>query len=133
MIAAVHAPLWSTLPVAIVAALIVILVWRRTGRHEYLRPRDRVRRLGMIGILLFLPMAVIGLSVVDARGHQLQYLLVWSAAILLTFLVVLISLADAMLTVRLERRQAQVSFGREVQREVARRQTDNLGRGEDRA
>ena len=105
MFATVHVDPRFTVPAAILIALLLVWYWRRLGRRGVSRLRRRVRRISLGIMLLSLPNFVRGLSFLDPVVDQTQYLVSWSAAMVLILLIFATACADALVTLGHQRQQ----------------------------
>jgi len=104
-LAAVHVAPAYTVPVAVLIAALLVWYWRTLGRPGVPPLRRRVRRISLGIMLLSLPNFVRGLSFLDPTVDQAQYVVSWSASMVLILLIFATACADALVTVSLQRRQ----------------------------
>jgi len=114
MIGVVHVDAWMTVPFAIVIAAGLLWYWIRLGADGVPLARRRVRRMSVFIMALSLPHFVRGLSYLDPVVNQLEYVVAWSVGLLAILFVFLTACLDALLTVRMLRRDVQSAAGRAI-------------------
>ncbi len=112
MIASVHLSPVLTIPVAILAACVVTWYWRRLGGEGVPAARQRIRRTSIFFLLLSLPAFVRGLSFLDPGVDKQGYVIVWSVAIMLLLILILIACIDGIMTMSMRRNEYQEELSR---------------------
>src|SRR5688500_14731653 len=105
-LATVHLhPAW-TLPIGAAASAWIVWYWVRLGQPNVPVSRRNIRRTSLAFMIAALAAIVVGLSFVDRVAQPRQYVIVWTAAMLIVFIVIATAGLDAMNNLRLLQRQA---------------------------
>ena len=94
-----------TLAAALLIAALLVWYWVRLGRETVPESRRRVRRLSLFFMLLSLPALVRGLSYLSPRQDPSDFVITWTVATVMVLLVIGTALADAVVSLRLHRRE----------------------------
>lgn len=137
MIAAAHLPALVTIPPALALVVWVMWYWQRLGRPEVPDSRRRIRRASMIVILASLSLLVRGLSFLDPRTANWQYVINWLLVLFAVGLVVVTAGIDVVNTLRIERAEdrrrvakAVKAFGKAAKAAGTETPDERSGKGE---
>jgi hypothetical protein len=103
MIAATHVPASLTVALGVAAAALILWYWRRLGAADVPESRRRIRRASLVVMLAGLPVLVWGLSFIDYRTHQAEYVVCWLLVMFLIGLILVATGLDLLNTLRLSR------------------------------
>jgi ABC-type molybdate transport system permease subunit len=116
-----------TLTAALLIAALLAWYWLRLGRETVPESRRRVRRLSLFFMLLSLPAFVRGLSYLSPRQNPSDFVITWTVATVMLLLVIGTALADAVVSLRLHRREFEGEIekaGTELRNAVRRQKSD---------
>lgn len=122
MLAAVHLHPAVTGPLALAVVGLLAWYWRRLARPDVPATRRRIRRTSIIIMVPTLVALSLGLSAFDGLVQREAYLLSWSAALLLTMVLICTALLDALNNLRLHTQAKQcivIAAAADVVREAA--------------
>ena len=109
VLAEVHLPLTTTVPIALIGLIAVVWYWNHLGNPSISARRRAIRRVSMVSMFVLIVLSTLGMSVVDgdARPSPLPYLITWFAAFLALMVLTATALADILNTTA-EIRQGRV-------------------------
>lgn len=99
-----HVPAWTTCVGLAVAALVGSWYWRRLRRGSVPAIRRRLRRASLViggGVLVAVAAAT---GWIDPAVRQIPYVLTWAGVVLGLLVLVVLSLIDAFVSIRLHQR-----------------------------
>lgn len=101
VLAATHLSPWICVPLGAAAGLGLGVLWWTFGAPEVPTSRRRIRRASTLVALLLVPILVAGLCFIDPATAPRHYAEVWTLAIALVFVLVLLAVVDALNSVRI--------------------------------
>jgi hypothetical protein len=133
LLAAVHLSPYVSLPLAVALAAVMIWYWVRIGSASVPISRRKIRRFSIAIMFLALPVFVRGLSFLDHQNpaDKQQYVMTWTIATFMLFMVVATALIDAINSLRLHQRhqhQAMHAAAAELAEALQRRREMEAGR-----
>lgn len=122
--------------VAVGLASVIILAmawyWPRLSRPEMPVTRRRIRRASLLIGLLGLIAATLGFGIIDPDARPMPYFAAWGAASLAIFVVVMLALLDALVSLRMHRtamtsmrRERAATLGKAIDEAKARRSKES--------
>lgn len=99
-----HLPAWTTCVVLAAAAFAGVWYWRRLRRGSVPMIRRRLRRASLViggGVLVA---AAAATGWIDPSVHQIPYIVTWGGVVLGLLALVILSLIDALVSIRLHQR-----------------------------
>ena len=97
---ATHIHAGIILPVVGVLIVVCVLYWLRLGRPEVPESRRRIRRMSLVLAIIELVLVGFGTSVIDPDVQARPYVVVWTTAVLLLMVLVMMAILDAVIAVR---------------------------------
>ena len=99
-----HLPAWTTCVALAVGAFAGVWYWRRLRRGSVPMIRRRLRRASLViggGVLVA---AAAATGWIDPAVHQIPYIVTWAGVVLGLLALVILSLIDALVSIRLHQR-----------------------------
>lgn len=106
-VASTHLSPWLSVPLAVVAGMLLAWLWWHVGRAGVPASRRWIRRASLTLALTLVPLLVAGTSFVDSTLEPRRYAEVWSVVLALLGLVVATAAIDAVNSMRLHLRDAE--------------------------
>jgi len=101
LLAATHLSPWICVPFGAAAGLGLGVLWWKFGGPQVPASRRRIRRVSTVVALILVPILVAGLCFIDPNTTPRHYAEVWTLAIALVFVLVLLAVVDVLNSVRL--------------------------------
>lgn len=103
MLAAVHLSPVVTITVAAFVAAWVVWYWQRLSKPDVPPSRRLIRRLSLVVVTAALPVFIAAASFFTAEADGVAYVRIWTAAMALLGLIVLLAMIDVVNNLRLHR------------------------------